>query len=166
MANNKQHAYTIKLEWTGNLGSGTDAYRSFSRDHEIGGPGKPPIPGSSGLGPRGDAHRYNPEELLASAIASGHMLWYLHLCVGENVIVTHYTDEGTAVLLEAINGPGHISEIILRPKVVIEAGSDIELAQSLHQKARQMCYVANSVNFPVRCTPTVIIEHQQAMHEA
>lgn len=158
MSNNKQHAYTVQLEWTGNLGFGTNGYKTFSRDHLVSAVGKASISGSSGPAFRGDAKRYNPEELLISALASSHMLWYLHLCVGEQIIVTNYTDEGTGVLVETGDGSGHLAEIVLRPKVTIESGCDILMAQSLHEKARELCYIANSVNFPVRCIPSVVVE--------
>lgn len=42
---------------------------------------------------RGDAHRYNPEELLLASLASCHMLWYLHLCAVNGINVLDYHDE-------------------------------------------------------------------------
>jgi organic hydroperoxide reductase OsmC/OhrA len=35
--------------------------------------------------------------------------------------------------------------------VTLAAGSDVALAESLHERAHHLCFVANSVNFPVRC---------------
>ena len=75
----KEHRYKLRMEWVGNDGQGTSSYKAYRRDHVIEAAGKPSIPGSSDPGFRGDAARYNPEELLVSALSSCHMLAYLHL---------------------------------------------------------------------------------------
>ena len=64
----KQHRYKTTLRWTGNTGTGTDAYNSYSRSHELNGAGKSiVIPASADPHFRGEPARYNPEELLVSA---------------------------------------------------------------------------------------------------
>ena len=60
------HHYTIDTVWTGNTGTGTKEYRGYERSHTISAPGKPAIQGSSDPAFRGDASRYNPEELLVA----------------------------------------------------------------------------------------------------
>ncbi len=39
----------------------------------------------------------------------------------------------------------------LRPQVTVRDGDDLQLAQQLHEKAHHLCFIANSVNFPVAC---------------
>ena len=41
----REHRYQATVTWTGNLGEGTADYRSYSRDHEVSGAGKPVLPG-------------------------------------------------------------------------------------------------------------------------
>ena len=89
----KEHHYTTQLMWTGNTGEGTANYRSYGRDHVLSAAGKPEIPGSSDPSFRGNPQRYNPEELLVSSLSSCHMLWYLHLCAVNGVVVVDYKDE-------------------------------------------------------------------------
>ena len=96
----KQHHYHATLEWTGNTGEGTRDYKAYSRDHTLQTEGKPVIPGSSDPAFRGDASRYNPEDMLVGATAACHMLWYLHLCAVNNVIVHAYTDQAAGVMDE------------------------------------------------------------------
>ena len=153
--NHKQHLYTVGVRWTGNTGSGTSGYRSYKRDHEIQAASKPPIPASSDPAFRGDASRYNPEELLVASLSACHMLWFLHLCADAGVVVTSYADnaEGTMRLTE--DGGGHFEEVILRPAVTVRGGCDTDLAQSLHARAHRLCFIANSVNFEVRVEPTL-----------
>jgi organic hydroperoxide reductase OsmC/OhrA len=108
------------------------------------------IPGSADPAFRGDATRYNPEELLVMSLSSCHMLWYLHLCAEAGVIVTAYVDDAVGTLVEVKETGGHFTEVILRPVATLQAGSDAALAAQLHEKAHHLCFVANSVNFPVR----------------
>ena len=149
----KSHQYPIRMRWTGNTGQGTRDYRGYERAHEYSAEGKPAIPGSSDPAFRGDRTRYNPEELLVMAISSCHMLWYLHLCATHKIVVVDYVDDAVGTMIETGDTGGHFTEAILRPVVTLEPGSDVTLAESLHDRAHHLCFVANSINFPVRCEP-------------
>lgn len=147
----KHHHYQIKTEWTGNLGKGTADYKSFNRNHVISAAQKQiDIPASSDPSFLGDPTRYNPEELFLSSLSACHMLWYLHLCSVNKVIVTEYTDEATGTMEEKENGSGRFIEVILYPKVTVAKESMIAMADQLHHQANEMCFIANSCNFPVK----------------
>ena len=145
----KEHIYKMKLVWTGNQGEGTKTYTGYSRAHEITIDGKPTITGSSDPHFRGDTSRYNPEELLLSALSACHMLSYLHQCAVAKVVVVDYMDNAVGKMIETPDGGGHFTEVTLRPHVVISETSDAEKAKELHHKAHELCFIANSVNFPV-----------------
>jgi organic hydroperoxide reductase OsmC/OhrA len=156
MAGTKQHRYTVTVTWTGNRGSGTAAYTSYARDHEIEAAGKPPIWGSSDPAFRGDPARWNPEELLVAALCACHKLWYLHLAAADGIIVTGYADQAEGVMEEQPDGSGRFTRVVLRPKVTLSAGADATRAKALHAIAHEKCFIANSVNFPVLCEPTIV----------
>jgi organic hydroperoxide reductase OsmC/OhrA len=144
------HSYRISLCWTGDRGTGTSGYQAYGRDHEIVAEGKPtPIAGSSDPYFRGDASRYNPEELLVASLSACHMLSYLHLCAVNGVVVTSYGDEASGEMAETAGRGGHMTGVTLRPRVVISAESDPAKALALHDEAHHLCFIANSVNFPV-----------------
>jgi len=149
-----ERSYRVGVRWTGDLGSGTREYRGYSRDHALEFAGKPPILATSGLSPRSDPARHNPDELLVAALASCHMLWYLHLCSESGVVVTGYTDDAEGVLATGADGGGRFVRATLRPRVLVGAGS-LEVARRLHEEAHRRCFVANSVNFPVVCEPVI-----------
>jgi organic hydroperoxide reductase OsmC/OhrA len=151
------HTYRATVQWTGNLGAGTREYRGYSRDHTLGASGKPPIPGSSGLSPRSDPTRYNPEELLVAALSACHMLWYLHLCSNAGVTVASYEDEAEGTMETESDGAGRFTRATLRPRVVLSEGST-DVARRLHEEAHRKCFIANSVNFPVTCQPVIEVE--------
>ncbi|MRW86288.1 OsmC family peroxiredoxin [Pseudoduganella sp. FT26W] len=147
------HHYQVDVEWTGNRGSGTSGYRDYDRNHTISADGKPAIPGSSDPAFRGDAARWNPEDLLVASASACHKLWYLHLCAEAGIVVTAYVDEAEGTMKEDASG-GRFERIVLRPRVTIAAGNP-ELAASLHHAAHEKCYIANSVNFPILCQPSI-----------
>ena len=157
MINRKEHSYSVSIEWTGNLGQGTSGYKDYARSHEIAGAGKPSIPGSSDPAFRGDRSRYNPEELLVASLSTCHMLWYLHLCADAGIVVTEYIDNAAGKMVETGDTGGHFTEVRLRPAVMVKRGTDLSLAEKLHERAHHLCFIANSVNFPVRCEPSTRI---------
>ena len=153
----KTHTYTCSMTWTGNTGKGTSSYTAYSRDHVCSAPGKPDLPGSADPAFRGDAQRYNPEELLVASLSSCHMLWYLHLCADAGVSVAAYRDQAVGTMAEDKARGGYFTKVTLYPKVTIARGSDAAKARQLHHAAHEKCYIANSVNFPVACEAEVTV---------
>jgi len=152
------HHYQATVTWTGNTGHGTLSYKAYERSYLISAAGKPDIPGSSDPAFRGDATRYNPEDLLVSSLSSCHMLWYLHLCSEAGVIVTRYEDRATGVMTETAEGGGRFTEVTLCPEVTVADSSMIDMAHALHARAGALCFIASSVNFPVHHRPAIKAE--------
>jgi organic hydroperoxide reductase OsmC/OhrA len=154
----REHEYKVTVRWTGNRGTGTSAYKAYGRDHVIESPGKPTIPGSSDPAFLGDRTRWNPEDLLVASTSACHKLWYLHLCAEAGIAVVEYVDEAEGTMVEGTTeagGKGRFTRIVLRPRVTVRAGDDVELARRLHHAAHEQCFVANSLNFPVSCEPEI-----------
>jgi organic hydroperoxide reductase OsmC/OhrA len=157
----KTHHYELTVKWTGNMGTGTSGYDTYSRNHTIVAQGKPEIAASSDPAFRGDGMRYNPEEMLVASLSSCHMLWYLHLCADAGVVVLNYTDNPTGIMTETKTGGGRFSEVTLKPMVIVAEPHMIAQANTLHQKANEMCFIARSVNFPVHHAPFTRSEQPQ-----
>lgn len=149
----RQHEYEVRVEWTGNRGSGTSGYKAYDRDHVISAGTKRPIEGSADPEFFGNPARWNPEDLLVASVSACHKLWYLHLSVAAGMTVTSYVDAALGQMTEEASGGGHFTGIELRPVVTIAPGGDATVATALHDDARRMCFVANSMNFPVTCRP-------------
>jgi organic hydroperoxide reductase OsmC/OhrA len=149
----REHQYAVCVEWTGNLGSGTSSYRAYSRNHQIQSPGKAALEGSSDPAFLGDSGRWNPEELLVASVSACHQLWYLHLCADAGIVVLAYRDEAQGTLVEGDRG--QFTQIVLRPRVTVRAGDDLEKARQLHGLAHEKCFIANSLKIPVWCEPQV-----------
>ena len=151
----KQHHYEISLCWTGNNGTGTSGYTAYERSHLVQVLGKPDILCSSDPLFRGDSAKWNPEELLLASIANCHMLWYLHLCSDNSIIIHSYKDNPVGVMQLEKNGSGKFIEVTLNPKIVISEQEKKTMAIDLHHKAHEYCFIANSVNFPVLINPII-----------
>ncbi|MEV4439575.1 OsmC family protein [Streptomyces sp. NPDC049577] len=152
----REHTYETTVTWTGNQGTGTATYRGYGRDHEIAAEGRPGLLGSSDPAFRGDAARWNPELLLLAALSECHMLAYLHVCASAGVVVTAYTDQAHGTMRETAEG-GHFTEAVLRPRVEVADAAMTERAAALHEAAHRGCFIAASVNFPVRHEPVVTV---------
>ena len=150
----RSHTYRTHLTWTG--ADAAVPFRNHRRDYRITSPGKPAIEGSSDPVFRGDATLWNPEDLLVASLSSCHQLWYLGLCAAAGIEVLAYEDaaEGT-MTEETAGGAGQFTEVVLHPQVTIAAGADAATARVLHDTAHAKCFIARSVNFPVRCQATV-----------
>jgi organic hydroperoxide reductase OsmC/OhrA len=64
-------------------------------------------------------------------------------------VVVDYVDAASGTLETRADGSGALVEAVLRPVVTI-AGGDPNVADALHARASELCFIANSVSFPVR----------------
>lgn len=150
----RTHQYGAAIRWTGNRGTGTSSYRAYKRTHEISGESKPIIAGSADPAFRGEAERWNPEELLVVSLSQCHLLWYLHLAATAGVVVIDYTDEPVGTLSEAADGSGAFIDVLLRPTVTVTDRAMLPAAEALHDAVHATCFIVRSVSFPVRHQPT------------
>lgn len=150
------HEYELTATWIGNRGSGTSGYRDYDRTVELTSGGKPALTASADPAFRGDAARWNPEDMLLAALAQCHLLSCLHACTARGVVVTAYSDSATARMRVAGNG-GQFTEARLHPHVRVADPAMIDDALAAHHEAHEWCFIANSVNFPVHHEATVTL---------
>ncbi len=150
------HEYRATIRWTGNTGTGTQSYKSYERHWELASEGKQAIQCSNDPLLGGDENKYNPEDMLISALSSCHMLWYLHLCAIAGVVVTSYEDTPVAIGKVEPSGAGRFIAITLRPKIQISGTSDAQKAVDIHKQVHEYCFIARSVNFPVKIEPRIM----------
>lgn len=146
------HEYRSELRWRG---STADGYDDYDRGHEL---RLPPAGGEWNLSSdpafRGDAERPNPEQLLLGAASSCQLLSFLALAARSRIDVVGYEDAATAEMPED-EQPMRIARIVLRPQVVVAAGSDVDRVHRLIERAHDACYVANTLNAEMEIAATV-----------
>ncbi|HEY2891760.1 MAG TPA: OsmC family protein [Dongiaceae bacterium] len=144
-----QHEYNIETVWTGSSEGPTTSYEGYSREYLVSIPGKPDLRGTADPIFRGDPALHNPEDLLVAALSTCHMLSYLAICARAGLPVVSYSDKATGIMAMK-EGQIRFTDVLLRPVVVIGAGADLNRASLFHSEAHHVCFIANSVNFPVR----------------
>jgi organic hydroperoxide reductase OsmC/OhrA len=143
------HQYRTHLIWDGNRGDGTATYAGYGREHRILIDGKQELRATADAAFRGDAATHNPEDLFLAAISSCHMLSYLALCAREKLRVVAYEDQARGTMQEDGKGGGKFTEVVLHPVVTLASAGDAARATELHERAHQLCFIANSCNFPI-----------------
>jgi len=157
----KEHDFNSRIEWTGNRGDGTRSYKGYDRTWQIATPGKPLIQCSNDPLLGGDPTLPNPEDLLLSALSACHMLWYLHLASAAGIVVTAYADDPVGVGESTPDGAGRYVRAVLRPKITVEEGADLQRAEAIHHEIHRVCFIARSVNFPVTYAPEFVFASAQ-----
>lgn len=145
------HHYDVRVTWTG--GSG----HCFDGRHEVSADGLPLLLAAADPAFGGDAARWNPEQSFTAALSQCHMLLYLFLCAAAGVRVVSYVDDPRGTMEVTGASGGRFIEVTLRPRVRVGASEMVEPASRLHDRAHAMCFLANSVNFPVRHQSTVTV---------
>jgi organic hydroperoxide reductase OsmC/OhrA len=93
----------------------------------------------------GDGSKADPEGMLVAALSGCHMLWFLDFARREELRVAAYEDEAEGTL-----SGDRFTDAVLRPRVEWQGEKpNARTVASLHRRAHEACYIANSVNFPV-----------------
>lgn len=140
--------FSIDLNWKR---TNEFSYETFSRNHTISYSGNQNLQSSAAAEYLGDANAANPEELIASALSSCHMLTFLVIASKSGYVVDSYLDHATATLDKNEEGKVAITVIDLKPVVVFSGAKIPDEAQlkSLHEKAHRNCFIANSIKTKV-----------------
>ena len=153
------HHFKANLKWELKNKPENSTQRFYAKGHEISFEGKELLKVSAAKAFKGDPALLNPEDLLLSSVTSCHMMSYLFVCSQNNIEVLSYEDYSEAILEVNANGSGKITQIILKPIIKIKDSSQSELALSLHHKANELCFIANSCNFPIEHHATIETEN-------
>ncbi|MEL1241432.1 OsmC family protein [Flavobacterium flavipallidum] len=137
-----KHLFKAKLGWD-------STPIRYQKSHQIAIEGKENLNVSAAKAFKGDPALLNPEDLMLSAVVSCHMMSYLYVCSQNGIEVISYQDNAEADLEVLHDGSGRITAIRLYPKVVIRQIDKMEEAMHLHKKANELCFIANSCNFPI-----------------
>ncbi|KFF07323.1 OsmC family protein [Flavobacterium reichenbachii] len=144
-----KHLFKAAINWVSNQNQENSTKRFYNKSHQIKIEGKPVLDVSAAKAFKGDPSLYNPEDLLLSSLVSCHMMSYLYVCSQNGIEVLEYSDNAEATLEVSPDGSGRFVEVRLYPKVTIVNSDKVNLALELHSKANQLCFIANSCNFPV-----------------
>ncbi len=146
--------HTAKIEWTREADAKDFAKGQYSRGHLVIFDGGVSIPGSSSPSvvrpPLSVEAAADPEELLIAALSSCHMLTFLDIARRAGFVIDSYIDNAEGGLVKHESGRYSLGSVTLHPQIVF-AGTEPSAEQlaDLHHESHELCFIANSVNFPV-----------------
>ena len=125
------------------------------KTHQVFIDNKLPLTISAAKAFKGDETKYNPEDLLISALSSCHMMSYFYVCAQNGIELIDYADTAIGTLELNSDGSGAFTLVTLNPIVTVLNKSMVDKARGLHQEANRLCFIANSCNFPIIHKATV-----------
>jgi organic hydroperoxide reductase OsmC/OhrA len=144
--------YTADVNWT--LEEGEDFLRGrYSRGHTVSFDGGVEVAASASphvVGKWAVDEAVDPEEMLVAALASCHMLSFLHVARVAGFTVAGYRDHAEGVMTEIAPGRQAITKVVLHPKIEWTGSApDKEALGHMHHEAHEVCFIANSVKTEV-----------------
>ena len=147
MAESPVFYYETQVEW------------KKEKEGQIGGPSLPAVP--VGVPPefKGREGVWSPEHLFVASLNTCYMLTFL--AVAENFKVPLVIFSSTAQgKLEKVPGSNYqITEIVVKPRVVIASANDLGRMPRILEKAKENCFVSNSIKTAIKLEPEVF-HHQ------
>jgi organic hydroperoxide reductase OsmC/OhrA len=95
----------------------------------------------------GDSNATNPEQALAAALSSCHMMTFLALAAKADWPVVSFQDHAVAHLGKNLNGQMSVTQIDLHPVVQFDTGFNVEATklEKMHDRAHRYCFIANTL---------------------
>ncbi len=122
-------------------------------------PGLPSLEVASPPEFNGHEHTWTPEHLFVAAVNSCYMATFVAIAELSKLDVLSFTSNAVGKL-ERTEGSGYrITEIVLKPKLVIKRETDAERAQRILEKAERNCFISNSILTEVKLEPEIDFEH-------
>ena len=105
---------------------------------------------------KGEPDVWAPEELLVGSLNTCMMLTFLTLAQRQGLTPVGYESEAEG-LLDNVEGKYLITEVTVRPRVILKSESEFELARKSMESVEAHCFIANSINAKVRLTPEFVV---------
>jgi len=138
--------FKVRAKWSSNDALDVSVN---GKTHQVFIDDKPPLTISADKAFKGDMTKYNPEDLLLSALSSCHMMSYFYVCAQNDIALVDYNCEAVGVLELKPDGSGAFTSVALHLDITVSKDEMINDAVDLHKEANNLCFIANSCNFPV-----------------
>ena len=99
----------------------------------------------------GNAEYTNPEQALAAALSSCHLMTFLALAAKVKWPVASFTDHAVAYLGKNAKGQMSVTKIDLHPVVEFDSGFEVSADElkKMHDRAHRYCFIANTLDASV-----------------
>ena len=147
--------HKVKITW---INEREDfSYKGYDRTHKVEFENGKSFTGSAAPEYMGDLNLINPEEELGAAISSCHMMSFLFEASRKKFIVENYEDSAIAILEKNEKRKMAVTKMYLNPKIKFKGENipTIEELNTLHNKAHDGCFIANSVLTEIIINPII-----------
>ncbi|MCZ7602532.1 MAG: OsmC family protein [Melioribacteraceae bacterium] len=107
--------------------------------------------------PKGVPNTWSPEHLYVASANICLMTTFLAIAENSKLDFKSFECDGVGKM-EKVDGRFMISEIVLKPKVVVTHEKDIERAQRIVEKAENHCLISNSMKTEIKLEMSVVVE--------
>ncbi|NOJ45405.1 OsmC family protein [Bradyrhizobium archetypum] len=142
------------------------AYKSFrykantawssARRGTLSASGKPNIAVGSPPEFKGEPDIWAPEELLVGSLNTCMMLTFLTLAQAKGLTPVRYESEAEG-LLENVGRKYRITEVMVRPRVSLKDGGELERAREIMESVEAQCFISNSIKSKVTLTAELVV---------
>lgn len=106
---------------------------------------------------KGEPGLWSPEELLVAAINSCLLMTFLAYAQREELNLAKFTSTAEG-LLEHAEGKYRITDVVLKPSLVVNSEEDVLMARDILERAHRDCIITNSVRAQVKLVPQIRAE--------
>lgn len=146
MTESTVHLYEVEVEWKSER-------RGIVRALNV-----PSVEVDAPVEFKGSGNGWSPEHLLVASVNTCFLMTFL--AVAENSRLEFVSFSSTARgKLEKVEGAGYqISEIEIKPRVVLRSGADLGRTARILEKAEKGCLIANSIKTAVKVEPEIYVK--------
>ncbi|MDZ7764233.1 MAG: OsmC family protein [Melioribacteraceae bacterium] len=106
--------------------------------------------------PKGVPNTWSPEHLYVASANICLMTTFLAIAENSKLDFKSFECDGKGKL-EKVDGRFMISEIVLKPKVIVTEEKDIERAERILEKSEKHCLISNSIKTEVKLEMEVVV---------
>jgi peroxiredoxin-like protein len=147
MSESTPHFYETEIEWKG------------ERDLQLGGGKLPVIKAGAPPEFKGREENWSPEHLFVASLNSCYALTLLAIAEFSKVSVVSLSSTARGKLEKVPGGGYQITEIVVKPRIVISSANDLTRMPRILEKAKENCFVSNSIKSAITVEPEIF--HQQ-----
>jgi organic hydroperoxide reductase OsmC/OhrA len=143
MADSPVFFYETEVEW------------KKQKEGQLGGPSLPAV--SVGAAPefKGREGLWSPEHLFVASLNTCYMLTFLAIAENSKVPVVSFSSKAEGKLERAAGGNYQITEIVVKPRVMLASANDSARMPRILEKAKENCFVSNSIRSAVKLEPEI-----------
>jgi peroxiredoxin-like protein len=102
---------------------------------------------------------WTPEHLFVAALNTCYMLTLLAIAEFSKVSIVSLSSSARGKLEKVVGSTYQVTEIVVKPRLVIASANDLGRMPRILEKAKENCFVSNSIKSMIKIEPEVF--HQQ-----